>query len=397
MSKQVKAFINPAVLVWARMSAGYDLATVAAKLALDEERLATWESGGDQPTIPQLRKLADLYKRPLAVLYLPEPPMTFQPMHDFRRLPESGSRHFSPALTLEIWRAHQRHELALEMLAETGEVPPTFSLHTALGADVDQVGDTIRRALEVDYRTQSSWRDPRVAFLAWRSRIEALGVLIFQTSTVERDEASGFAYWAETLPFIVVNRKDAYARRNFSLLHELAHLMLRQSGVSDLDVDAPRSEDDARIEVFCNEVAAATLVPRAQFLSEALVSEKGAGRHEWPEETIKELATIYGVSREAVVRRLLTFNRTTATFYRQKRAQYAAEFREQLAAQKAASAHKPIPRNMPRETVADLGRTLVRLILENYHQDRLSLSEVSGYLGVKTRHLPGIEQRLGFS
>src|SRR5208337_5617747 len=226
-----------------RTSAGYDLVTVAAKLGLDEARLAAWESGEVQPTIPQLRKLADLYKRPLAVLYLPEPPMTFQPMHDFRRLLEAGARHFSPALTLEIRLAHQRHELALEMLAETGEIPPTFSLQTTLGSNVDQVGDAIRAALNVDYRTQSGWRDPRVAFLAWRSRIEALGVLIFQASTVERDEASGFAYWANTLPFIVVSRKDVYARRNFSLLHELAHLMLHRSGVSDLDIDAPRSED----------------------------------------------------------------------------------------------------------------------------------------------------------
>jgi len=51
---------------------------------------------------------------------------------------------------------------------------------------------------------------------------------------------------------------------------------------------------------------------------------------------------------------------------------------------------------MPRETVANLGRTLVGLIIENYRADRLSLSEVSGYLGVKTRHLAGIEQQLGF-
>ena len=283
------------------------------------------------------------------------------------------------------------------MLAETGEIPPTFSLQTKLGSNVDQVGDEIRAALNVDYRTQSAWRDPRVAFLAWRSRIEALGVLIFQASTIERDEASGFAYWAKKRPFIVVNRKDAYSRRNFSLLHEFAHLMLHQSGVSDLDVDAPRRKEDAQIETFCNQIAAAALMPRAHFLSEALIAKKGPGRHEWPEETIDALAATYGVSREAVVRRLLTFNRTTSAFYHQKRAQYAAEFREQLAAQKAASADKPIPRNMSLETVANLGHTFIRLILENYHQGRLSLSEVSGYLGVKTRHLPGIRQRLGLS
>jgi len=397
MGNRTKALVNPAVLVWARTSAGYDLATAAVKLALDEERLAAWETGNDQATIAQLRKLAELYKRPLAVLYLPEPPMTFQPMHDFRRLPEFGLRHFSPTLTLAIRRAHQHRELALEMLAEAGETAPSFSLRTTLDADVEQVGAMIRQALDVDYSLQSSWRHPRVAFLAWRSRIEALGVLVFQAASIEREEASGFAYWAEKLPFMTVNRKDAYTRRTFSLLHELVHLMLQQSGVSDLDLEAPRLQRDAQIEVFCNQVAAAALMPREHFLSEAVVAEKGAGHHKWSDETIQVLANIYCVSREAVVRRLLTFNRTSKDFYQQKRMQYSAEFREQLVAQKAKNAGKPIPRNMPRETISNLGRPLVRLVLKNYHQDRLSLSDVSGYLGVKTRHLPGIEKQLGFS
>lgn len=397
MTKRVKAMVSPAVLVWARTSAGYDIATASSKLKLDEDRIAAWESGDDQPSIPQLRKLAELYKRPLAVLYLPEPPLTFQPMHDFRRLPDLGPRFFSPALTLEIRRAQQRRELALEMLDEAGDDAPSFLLETSLGSDVDVAGDAIRKALGVDYKTQAAWRDPRVAFLAWRARIEALGVLVFQAATIERDEASGFAYWSDRLPFMVVNRKDAYARRSFSLLHELAHLMLHQSGVSDLDIDAPRPQHDERVETFCNQVAAAALMPRAQFLAEPLVAEKGAGRHDWSDEAIKALSLTYGVSREAVVRRLLTFSRATTAFYQQKRAQYATEFRQQLEAQKAQNADKPIPRNMPRETVANLGRTLVGLILENYRQDRLSLSEVSGYLGVKTRHLPGIEQQFGFS
>lgn len=396
MTARIKAQISPAVLEWARKSAGYDIAMAAAKLKLDDERLSAWESGDDQPSIPQLRKLADLYKRPLAVLYLPEPPMTFQPMNDFRRLPEIGLRHFSPSLTLEIRRAHQRRELALEMLTESGEAVPGFTLQTALGDDADAVGELIRKALDVDYRTQAAWRDPLVAFRAWRSRIEALGVLVFQASSIERDEASGFAYWADPLPFMVVNRKDAYPRRSFSLLHELVHLMLHQSGVSDLDVDAARPKNDARVESFCNQVAAATLMPKVHFLSEQLIAERGVGGHDWSDDAIKALSLTYGVSREAVVRRLHTFGRATADFYQAKRAQYAAEFRQQQAAQKEQNADKPIPRNMPRETIANLGRTLVGLIIENYRQDRLSLSEVSGYLGVKTRHLAGIEQQMGF-
>ena len=396
MTKRIKATINPKVLTWARESAGFDLAAAAAKVDVDEEKLVAWEAGDDQPSIPQLRKLAEAYKRPLAVLYLPEPPTTaFQAMHDFRRLPELGLRRFSPELTLEIRLAQQRRELALELFQDADEMPPAFTLETTLGTDPEKAALAIREALGVDYKLQSHWRDPRVAFLAWRSRIEGLGVLIFQASRIESDEASGFASWADVLPFMVINRKDAYARRTFSMFHELAHLMLRQSGVSDLDLEGPRAADDEKIEVFCNQVAAAALMPRDLFLAENLVAAKGVGRHEWDDNTVHTLSLTYGVSREAIVRRLLTLGRTTEAFYGRKRAQYAVEFQQQRERDREKNEGKPIPRNMPRETVADYGKPFVRRVIENYHADRISLSDVSGYLGVKVRHVPGIEQQLG--
>ncbi|MGO7170136.1 ImmA/IrrE family metallo-endopeptidase [Rhizobium leguminosarum] len=395
MSKRSKATIKPALLVWARETAGFDLSTAAEKLDVDEEKLAAWELGEDQPSIPQLRKAAELYKRPLAVLYLPEPPLTFQPMHDFRRLPDLGLRRFTPELTLEIRVAHQRRELALELFQDADEEPNIFSLTTSIKDNPETVGTSVRKSLKVDYPLQSRWRDPRVAFIAWRSRIEDAGVLVFQASRIESAEASGFAIWADTLPVMVVNRKDAYPRRVFSLLHELAHLMLRQSGVSDLETGGLRPQEDERVEAFCNHVAAATLVPHDLLLAEPIVAARGVGRHEWSDAEVQSLSVAYSVSRETIVRRLLTFHRASEDFYGRKRRQYAIEFQQQREREKVKNDGKPIPRNMPRETVADFGKPFVRRVIENYHQDRISLSEVSGYLGVKVRHVPGIERQLG--
>src|ERR1700730_16449200 len=279
MSKRIKATINPALLIWARRTAGYELVGAAEALDLSQEKLEAWEDGEDQPSIPQLRKLAELYKRPLAVLYLPEPPQTFQPMHDFRRL------------------------LALEMLEEVREKPPVFELHTSLSEDVENVARHVRDILKITYEMQVRWREPRIAFHAWRDKIEQLGVLVFQANRVETDEASGFACWAETLPVIVVNRKDVFARRVFSLIHELVHLMLHQSGVSDLNIDAARRAQDEMVEVFCNAVAAAALMPMDHFLAEPAVIERGPGRHEWTDNVIQSLATTFGVSRASGVRR----------------------------------------------------------------------------------------------
>jgi Zn-dependent peptidase ImmA (M78 family) len=391
----IKATINPALLVWARKSAGYEITEAAKNLQVDEDRLADWEEGADQPTIPQLRKMAETYKRPLAVFYLPEPPLTFQPMHDFRRLPEMGSRRFSPNLTLEIRNAHQRRTLALEIFEETGDKPEKFALQTKLTANVEDAGKAIREALGIDYQLQSKFKNHITAFREWRSRIEELGILVFQASRLEEKEASGFAFWAEELPFIVVNSKDTYPRRTFSLLHELAHLMLHQSGVSDLELDARRQADDQRVEAFCNQVAATSLMPRDLFLADSVVAARGAGQHDWNDEEIHSLSLTYGASRDAVARRLWTLSRATEQFYKRKHLQYLQEYLSRKQKQKEYNSGKKIVRNMPRETIANYGRPFVSMVLENYYSARISLSEVSGYLGIKTKHVPVIEQTLG--
>jgi Zn-dependent peptidase ImmA (M78 family) len=223
------------------------------------------------------------------------------------------------------------------------------------------------------------------------TRLSSSGCWYSRANRVETEEASGFACWAETLPVIVVNRKDVFARRVFSLMHELVHLMLHQSGVSDLNIDAARRAQDEMVEVFCNAVAAAALMPMDLFLA-----ERGPGRHEWTDNVIQSLATTFGVSRESVVRRLLTVGRTTEAFYARKRAQYLDEFRAQKMREREQNADKNMARNIPRETVGDLGRPFVRLVLENFRRDRLTLSDVSGYLGVKVRHVPNIEQQIGY-
>lgn len=397
MTARTKALVKPEVLVWARTSAGFTVPEAATKLTIDAERLAGWEAGEDAPSIPQLRKLADLYRRPLAVLYLQRVPTEFQVIRDLRRLPGTGFRRLPPELLLEVRRAQQRRELALELLDDTAEEVSPFTLSASPEDDPEDVGARIRAALGVTDEEQSRWRDAegRVAFNAWRNRIEDIGVLVFQATRFPSDEASGFALSEDRLPVIVINRKDVPNRRTFSLLHEFTHLMLRVSGVSDLDADDHRPPEDQAIEVFCNRVAAAALIPMDWLLGEARVAARRAGATDWTDGEIAELARTFSVSREALLRRLLTFGRTTDAFYRQKRGQYIAEFQAQRQRQKEQSSETAMRRNMPQETVSNFGRPLVRMILGNYYQDRLTLSEVAGYLGIKTKHIAKLEQAAG--
>ncbi len=391
---RIKAQVKPELLVWARETAGYTPEEAAKKLHVTLERLLAWESGENPPTVTQLRNMARVYRRPLSVFYLQEVPTTFMAMHDFRRLPGDGLRRYSPELTLEVRGAQQRRELALELLDELDEAPMRFTLTASLDDDPEATGERIREALDIAYDGQRQWRDARIAFNSWRMRIEALGVLVFQMTRVEGDEVSGFALAEELLPVVAVNRKNTFNRRTFSLLHEFAHLMLRLSGVSDLEVDAERPPEDQRVEVFCNRVAAAALMPQGQVLSEPAVEAHRRDRPEWHDDDISELATTYSVSREALLRRLLTFGLTTQRFYRTKRAQYNEEFLAQQQRERERLKGQDFRRNPPREAISTIGKPFVRLVLDNYYQDRITLSDVSSYLGVRVKHFPRIEQAI---
>lgn len=400
MAARVKALINPALVTWARETAGFSVAEAAARLDISEERLLQWEDSASDvaPSIPQLRKIANLFKRPLAAFYLREVPPRFEVMRDLRRLPGGGVRRYSPALQLEIRSANERRELALELAADLEQDIPKFTLRATEKEDAEEVGQRIRTALGVTTELQLQWRDNdgRAGFNAWRGRVESVGVLVFQTTRFSADEASGFAIAADTFPVVAVNRNDALTRRTFSMLHELAHLMVRISGVSDLQTDDSRPPEDQRIEIFCNQVAASALIPRGAILADPRVMAHGERSANWTDAEIGDLARQFNVSREALLRRLLTFDRTTNTFYRAKRDQYNAEYLVSLSRKKEQAATTEIKRNMPQETVSNFGRPFVNMLLGNYHQDRMTLSEVSGYLGLKVKHVPKLEQVSGF-
>jgi len=400
MAHRVKSTINPALLTWARDTAAFTQADAAKRLKIDEARLAAWENPEDEdaPSIPQLRKLATLFKRPLAAFYLQEVPPRFAVMRDLRRLPGTGVRTYSPAVQLEIRAANERRELALELAQDLEQNIPKFALNATMQEDSDAIGARIRTALRITRDVQLHWRDNegRAGFNSWRSRIENLGVLVFQTTRFPSNEASGFAIAADTLPVIAVNRNDALTRRTFSLVHELIHLMVRVSGVSELETDVNRPPEDQRIEVFCNSVAAAALMPRDTLMAEPRVLALGVRSTNWNDAEISELARDYNVSREAMLRRLLTLNRTTEDFYRRKRAQYMAEYVANQKRKKEKSTETEMKRNMPQETVSNFGRRLINMLLDNYHQDRMTLSEVSGYLGLKVKHVPKLEEVSGF-
>jgi Zn-dependent peptidase ImmA (M78 family) len=391
MAKHIPAVIKPALLVWARESAGYSVEEVAEKLKKDAQVILAWESGANRPFMGQLRRLADIYKRPLSDFYLPKPPKERAIPHDFRRSPGEVALVYSPALRRQLRLAQERRNLALSLYEELAEQIPSISERISATADAEVVGVRVRRLLDVDFDEQKRWGDGRPAYSAWRRRIEALGVLVLQFENVAPDEAWGFSIVERSLPVIGINRKLAPNGRTFTMLHEFVHVLLGESSTCDIDDFTPRGEQELQIEVFCNRVTAAALMPGRLFRAHEVVAAHPKGAMQWDDDEIKSIAGTFGVSREAAVRRLDTFGLTTTAFYLLKRRQYQKEREDQRKKELKASKDKPMKRNMPQEAISNLGRRYVNLILQNYQEDRITLMDASEYLGVRAEKVRSVE------
>lgn len=372
------------MLTWARKTAGLSVADAARKAQVEASKVEAWEAGKEALSVAKLRELATAYRRPLAVFYLPEPPRDFAPLKDYRRA-VLETRGASPALLYAERRAQLRREAALEVYPGLEGEPPSFDLIASLDEDPDDVGYRLRDWSGVSLNAQRKWSGKRGAYNGWRAVLEQRGVLVFQASGVPVSEMRGFSIGRYPLPVVVTNSRDSYAGRSFTLLHELSHLALRQSGVCDLREGKGRRHDEQRVEVFCNAVAAATLMPRHIFVNDPDVQGHAAGA-EWSDEVLVEIASRYGTSREAVLRRLLSFGYTTRAYYRSRHEAWARENRK--------IRRRVGPVSQERKAIASAGRFFSRLVLDGLNQNLLSATSASEFLGVKLGVFPRVQQLL---
>lgn len=248
--------VEPDLLIWARETAGYSIEEVATRLHVPVERVASWEEGEVKPAITNLKRLASIYKRPLEVFLLPAPPEEPPNPSDFRII-GSGKPGFSPETRFAIRNARRWQEIASELVDEQGWLKDFTFPNAELDEEPESVGARIRDWLDVSTNSQLQWTDARTAFNGWRKAIENKSVLVF-VLPMPRDDCRGFSLWEDnSLPAIVVNRREVNEAKAFTLLHELTHLMLRRGGVCD-EIGGNGSR---AIETMCNQVAAFALVP----------------------------------------------------------------------------------------------------------------------------------------
>ena len=393
MAQSPKALIDPAVMEWLRSSAGLSVEETARRIQTKADKIELWERGDDRPTMSQLRKLARAFKRSISDFFLPRPMKEPDIPHDFRRLPAEGAHTYSPTLRHEIRLAYRRRTLAFDLAEELELELPNFPGRATVSDrdDPEKIGEFIREMLRVSAEEQQKWRDPRLSYNAWRQKIEAVGVLVFQVTTVDKSQMLGFSLSLQPLPVIAVNRKMRPNGRTFTMLHEFTHLLLGEGGVCDIDEDLLRPVREQAIEIFCNHAAGAALVPKPDLLAHPILAHDPRTR-EWPDESIEALSRHFGVSAEVILRRLLIAGRTTDAFYKRKRSEYLARL-ARLEREEREQPADDFARNMAQEAVSNLG-TFARLVVNSYESDTINLTDVSKFLGVKAEKVAAVSELL---
>jgi len=261
--------LNPELLRWARERAG----RTVKDLVTPFPKLEKWERGEEQPTLKQVERFAKAVHAPVGFLFLPKPPVESVPIPDFRTTRNVHKLHPSPDLLDTIYICQQRQEWYRDYARSVGEEPIPFVGSVTIKSAIVPVADTIRRALGFDVdqrRDMPTWTDALRHFI---EQADKLGVLVMCSGVVfnnthrhlDPEEFRGFAMVDTLAPLVFINGADTKAAQMFTLAHELAHIWLGQSAVSDSQaVRLPETE----VESWCNQVAAELLVPLALLRAE---------------------------------------------------------------------------------------------------------------------------------
>jgi len=290
--------VQPALLRWARERVGYDTDALTGRFP----RLDEWERGEVQPTLKQVEAFAKVTRTPIGLLFLEEPPIERVPIPDFRTIANVHVSRPSPDLLETIYLCQQRQDWYRDYALSMREPALDFVGSARLQDDIVQTAATMRQILGFDVaerRQLATWTD---ALRHCIGQADALGVLVMASGVVGSNnrrrldprEFRGFALVDPLAPLIFINGADTKAAQMFTLAHELAHLWLGQSAVSDTEA---RTAPDQEVELWCNRVAAELLVPLVALRNE--VDDRAGLQDE-----LQRLARQFKVSTLVILRRI---------------------------------------------------------------------------------------------
>lgn len=302
--------VSPALLSWAIERSGQPLEDIHHKFP----DLEAWRNGIRLPTFNQLENFAHTTHTPFGTFFLDTPPVDEIPIPDFRTLANAGVSVPSPDLLETIFICEQRQEWYRNHALSSGAEPLDFVASTTIDSPVVQTARRIRTRLQftsADRQRDATWAD---ALRRLIDSTEDAGILVMVSGIVGNnthrgltpEEFRGFALSDPLAPLIFINGADTKAAQIFTLIHEVAHIWLGQTALSNASLDRPGANET---ELWCNKVAAEVLVP--------LESLRTSFRGRAETEELDRLAKLFKVSTLVVLKRIHDAGFLTWDTYRQ--------------------------------------------------------------------------------
>ena len=296
--------VNTEILRWARERARLTQDDLIGKF----RKLTEWESGSIQPTLKQVEAFARTVHVPVGYLFLTRPPEELVPIPDFRTFAGQTVTRPSPNLLDMIYVCQERQNWYRDFLRVAQEPELDFVGSVTIDMQPEDVAARMRETFGFDLdarRECPTWADALKLFIRQADEAGVLvmtsGIVMSNTSRrLDPTEFRGFALSDPFAPLIFINGADTKAAQMFTLAHELAHLWLGTSALSNIGAESWRQGFRPE-EVWCNAVAAELLVPLADLRTELRDAE--------PLPAVPRLARAFKVSTLVILRRLLDAKR----------------------------------------------------------------------------------------
>lgn len=369
-----KIALNPNRLQWCMDTADMPLADLSASVSIAMATLEQAIAGQAVLSVKQLEKLANHFKRSL-LFFLEPSEVQEQKIYSpqFRTINNQKLIH-SLKLRALIERIEKQRQIYLGLMEDLGEPVnrdwlPDFELNTDR---IKQASSKVREWLGLANT---------VNFDDLRQAVESKGIMVFVSNgyngqwQIEKNEpVRGFSLYYDILPIIAIKKQASKGAQAFTLMHELAHLLLHKESAIDDDEDFYSYQGK---EKDANEFAGNLLIPDVS-LSAIDVNELLSKYVSEYDNYLANYKKDWCVSVEAILVRLLNSNKITQKHY-QNYKQLKNEQREIERTKKTDS--QPIPRSYRhREPVNMFGRAYVATVLSAWHNKHITLSKASTHL-----------------
>lgn len=363
--------LQPAILEWARERAGFSEAALAKKLTAKPEQVERWEEDGNL-TYKRAEKLAKVTHTPFGYLFLSEPPEEKLPVADFRTVGSEEGGRPSPEFLDVLYDAMRKQDWYREHLLEAGEDPLEFVGSATLKTAKTELARAMRRKFGFNLQLRAAASNWEQALSLMFDHCEDQGVMVIRSGIaagnthrpLSVEEFRGFALTDAYAPLVFINSKDSPAGQMFTLVHELVHLWLGLSGVSNLEQTYAPGK---KVEIFCNAVAAEVLVP----LDDLQAALKDGV------DTVVALKRRFKLSSLVILRRLHDLKAIDREQFQKLYREEEQEFARKRGAQQDGGNYYATQR------VRSGGSRFARALIASALEGRTTYREAQGLLGIK--------------